>query len=411
MRKNYVKAIEFKLLMINTFIYVAASTYIPFISSYYSINNIDATQIGILLTIGPLVAIFVQPLWAFLSDRSGKRKSVLALVALGSGITMLTYYLGNSFFSFLIATLLVTSFNTSLVPLSDAIIIENTKKYKLNFAFIRMGGTIGYAVAIIAVRKIIKAYPASQFIISTLGYLILLPFILQLPNQDNHKEMLNINAFKNLTRRKKLSISNIFVNNDIYFVLIFAFICQLGLSFYSGFLGVYILERGYSQSTIGVMNCISALSEVPILFLINKLIKKFGTVKIIFLSCIFMSVRVFLVTIDSIAFTVMAQLLQSVTYMTVYYSCVMFISENVKKGSQSEGQSILTITQAGFGSIFGNIIGGILIDNIGIKNSYIIISLSILIVSLFVGAVYFLKMAMVKKGKCTKDIRFFDKGL
>lgn len=397
MSTNHIKSIGIKLLVINAFIYIAMSTYTPFISAYYDIHGINATQIGFLLTVGPLVAIFVQPLWAMLSDKSGKRKRILALVSLGSGITMLTYYFGNSFMLFLFATILVTSFNTSLIPLSDAIITDHVRKNKLNFAYIRMGGTIGYAIVIVLAGRFIKAYPSSQFIFSSLGYLILLLFVLQLPKQDNQVKLSNTKRIQKITKRKEIRIGSIFKNNDIFFVLIFAFISQIGLSFYGGFIGVYIMDRGYSQNTIGIMNCISALSEIPILFIINKLIKKVGTVKILFLSCFIMSLRIFLATGSSIIFTGIAQALQSVTYMTVYYSCVVFISENVRKGSQSEGQSILTIVQAGLGSIIGNILGGFLIDNIGIKNAYTIMSALILTVSLLVVSFYYFRKNQIKK--------------
>ena len=50
----------------------------------------------------------------------------------------------------------------------------------------------------------------------------------------------------------------------------------------------YILEKGYTQSTIGVINSISALSEVPVLFYINRMLRKYGTIKILFLSCFLM---------------------------------------------------------------------------------------------------------------------------
>lgn len=55
--------------------------------------------------------------------------------------------------------------------------------------------------------------------------------------------------------------NRIFKNRDVYIVLGLAFVSQMGLSFYTGFIGPYILEKGYTQSTIGVINSISALSR------------------------------------------------------------------------------------------------------------------------------------------------------
>ena len=48
-----------------------------------------------------------------------------------------------------------------------------------------------------------------------------------------------------------------FQSKEIYLILLFAFAMQFGINYYSAFLGVYLLELGYSQSLLGVLNCIS----------------------------------------------------------------------------------------------------------------------------------------------------------
>ena len=61
-----------------------------------------------------------------------------------------------------------------------------------------------------------------------------------------------------------------------------------------------------------------------------------------------------------------SQLLQSVTYMTTYYSCVVFISENVQEGKISQGQSRLAMVQAGIGAVVGSILGGCMTERLGV---------------------------------------------
>ncbi|MHB8130150.1 MAG: MFS transporter, partial [Mobilitalea sp.] len=93
MKKVTGNKIGINLFMINAFVYISFSLYMPFLSSYYSKAGINAVQIGILLTIGPVIAIIIQPLWAILSDKTGRRKDILSLMVLGSGISIFSYYL------------------------------------------------------------------------------------------------------------------------------------------------------------------------------------------------------------------------------------------------------------------------------------------------------------------------------
>lgn len=87
------------LFSINAIIYIASGFYTPFLSAYYAQKGIDAEKIGILLMIGPCVVLLTQRFWAKISDRTGKRKEVLLVTIVGSGFSMLLYYLGNSFLS------------------------------------------------------------------------------------------------------------------------------------------------------------------------------------------------------------------------------------------------------------------------------------------------------------------------
>ena len=109
------------LFSINAIIYIASGFYTPFLSAYYAQKGIDAEKIGILLMIGPCVVLLTQRFWAKISDRTGKRKEVLLVTIVGSGFSMLLYYLGNSFLCMFFATVVVTSFTTAVIPLSDAI--------------------------------------------------------------------------------------------------------------------------------------------------------------------------------------------------------------------------------------------------------------------------------------------------
>lgn len=293
------------LFSINAIIYIASGFYTPFLSAYYAQKGIDAEKIGILLMIGPCVVLLTQRFWAKISDRTGKRKEVLLVTIVGSGFSMLLYYLGNSFLCMFFATVVVTSFTTAVIPLSDAILIARSLKEGYSYSIIRLGGTLGYAVMTICAGMYLKTRPQMQFVFAFFAYMILFCFCIGLKEERNGQIVINEVVQENEQNR-------IFKNRDVYIVLGLAFVSQMGLSFYTGFIGPYILEKGYTQSTIGVINSISALSEVPVLFYINRMLRKHGTIKILFLSCFLMGIRILLPIRSGIIGIVLAQLLQGV---------------------------------------------------------------------------------------------------
>ena len=211
------------LFSINAIIYIASGFYTPFLSAYYAQKGIDAEKIGILLMIGPCVVLLTQRFWAKISDRTGKRKEVLLVTIVGSGFSMLLYYLGNSFLCMFFATVVVTSFTTAVIPLSDAILIARSLKEGYSYSIIRLGGTLGYAVMTICAGMYLKTRPQMQFVFA-------------LKEERNGQIVINEVVQENEQNR-------IFKNRDVYIVLGLAFVSQMGLSFYTGFIGPYILEK------------------------------------------------------------------------------------------------------------------------------------------------------------------------
>ncbi len=384
------------LLLINASIYISFSLYTPFLSAYYSRAGLDAVEIGILLTIGPIVAIFIQPLWAIISDKTGHRKLILSLVILGSAFSMFSYYIGHSFFNFFFAALLLAIFSTSIVPLNDAITLRLAKKNGLDFSIIRMGGTVGFAIVVIIAGGIVKKNPDIQFLLGFLGYMILLFFVSRLPKDE--KRSINKNKTMSVSSsEKKQGFFKIFESNQVYFMLAFAFITQVGLSFHGSFMGVYALKLGTSEDMIALINCCAALSEIPVLFMINKIMRKVSTMKLIALSSLLLGIRMFIITSGGIGFVIFAQFLHGLTFMTVYYSIAVYISKKVKSKNQSKGQSVLTIVQTGLGSIVGNIIGGYLVDRFGLVSAYRYMGALIIIISLMIIISQFLYRSVTKE--------------
>ncbi len=375
------RRIGIHLFLINAFVFIPAAQYTPFLSAYFAKAGISALEIGILLTIGPIVSIIIQPIWAYISDRTGNRKLILCFVVLGTALSILSYYIGKTFFTFFIAALLLAVFVTSIIPLNDANTLHIAHKNGLDFSKIRMGGTIGYAITVIFAGAIVKSKPSIGFLMGSIGYAILFLLIARLPKEERADLSPSEPKHSSIERKGRQSLLHIFESKEIYFILAFAFINQVGLSFNYSFIGVYMLKMGMTESTMGLINCISALSELPVLLLINHIIKKISPMKISLIACFLLSLRILAVTGGSLPFVIISAVLHGMTYMTVYFSCAVYISKNVKRENQSKGQSILTIIQAGLASITGNIVGGFLVDRLGLKSSYIIMASAVIMIA------------------------------
>lgn len=381
-----------RLFLINVSFWVACGSCAPFISAYYKRIGLSFTQIGVLLAIGPIFAIFIQPLWAMLSDRTGKRKLLLILLALCTAGAYLLYYLGESFAVCLLAVLVVSLFSLALLPLCDALVIDRANAYGFPFARIRIGGTLGYAAMVFGAGMFLEKFDGAQFAVASVTYLFFAGAVMLLPQGGAREEAAPARREAAPARKKAVPArESIFDTSEILFVLVLALIESLGLGFCGSFMGSYAVELGFGSSLIGVLSCISALSEVPILLFAGKLVDRFGEIPLLIFSGVMMSLRLFLTGMGLVPAMISAQLLQSVTYMTTYICCTQYISKHVRAGKMSQGQSALAIVQSGLAAVASNLFGGMLVDAVGTRQAFFAVAAGVLAVALLVGGVYFLR--------------------
>lgn len=381
-----------RLFLINVSFWVACGSCAPFISAYYKRIGLSFTQIGVLLAIGPIFAIFIQPLWAMLSDRTGKRKLLLILLALCTAGAYLLYYLGASFAVCLLAVLVVSLFSLALLPLCDALVIDRANAYGFPFARIRIGGTLGYAAMVFGAGMFLEKFDGAQFAVASVTYLLFAGAVMLLPQGGAREEAAPAREGVVPARKKAVPArESIFDTSEILFVLALALIESLGLGFCGSFMGSYAVELGFGSSLIGVLSCISALSEVPILLFAGKLVDRFGEIPLLIFSGVMMSLRLFLTGMGLVPAMISAQLLQSVTYMTTYICCTQYISKHVRAGKMSQGQSALAIVQSGLAAVASNLFGGMLVDAVGTRQAFFAVAAGVLVVALLVGGAYFLR--------------------
>ena len=85
------------LYVVNGMYWVTAAAFLPFIGAYYTSIGMSEGQVGVLAAVFPLPALAIQPIWAYLSDRTGKRKRMLLILCVGSGVSVLLFLWADTF--------------------------------------------------------------------------------------------------------------------------------------------------------------------------------------------------------------------------------------------------------------------------------------------------------------------------
>lgn len=113
----------------------------PLLSVYLKDEvGLSGTEIGMIMSISPIVMIFTQPIWGMLSDYTRKPVQVLMISLLGTALFGLMYSLAHSYVSLLVIAALLAVMQSGIVPLSDSITLHYVQKANERYGSIRLWG-------------------------------------------------------------------------------------------------------------------------------------------------------------------------------------------------------------------------------------------------------------------------------
>lgn len=244
----------------------------------------------------------------------------------------------------------------------------------LHFDRARLIGTVGFSAISLVSGFLFEISFAFMFIISTIALLIALVFSIKLTDTEFIVE-----------KSHKTDESG--TSRTLTFLLIAATLGIMCVSFCGTFLPVLVTEKGFPENTVGICFAILSISEVPFLLFANRIIQKTGTIFLVATAILMMSIRLFLTPLAQTPVQLMlTNVFHGWNYIVIYFSIFNFIHYKMPSHKLDKSQTIFWMITQGVSFLIGNLGGGILVQYIGLTESYRLLSLLmfILFIPLFI---------------------------
>jgi PPP family 3-phenylpropionic acid transporter len=139
-------------------------------------------------------------------------------------------------------------------------------------------------------------------------------------------------------------------------------------------------ELGATKTQMGIAALIATLTELPIFFFGNRLVKRFGSQLLFIGALALMGIRSLLFAAAYTPLMVyVVQALGGMAFPAMWLAGVSYAEENAPLGLKSTGQGLFGAMTFGFGAAVGGFIGGILLESIGGRPMFFVLGLVILI--------------------------------
>jgi PPP family 3-phenylpropionic acid transporter len=161
-------------------------------------------------------------------------------------------------------------------------------------------------------------------------------------------------------------------------VLLIAIFCSgVAMSITNSFLFLYIDELGGSRTLMGLSLTVATISEVPIFFYAERLLRRWGARGVLMMALLAQVVRTFAYALIPAAWLILpVSLLHGFTFSAMWSASVAYASElAAPKGLMATAQGLLGGVSMGLGGVVGALVGGLVYERYGPVTLFVAVGL------------------------------------
>ncbi len=244
-------------------LFAALGVQVPFLPLWLAAKGLDASTIGLVLSVPMIVRLLAIPLATRIADR---QDALRAVIAIASALAMLGYGalgLAQGIFAISIAFALASAFYTPLMPLADAYALRGLGVLGRAYGPVRLWGSAAFIVGSFAAGLVLDVIPARDLIwlavaalvITTAAAFTLSPLALRDPS----------------TAKPSRPARDLLRDPALLAAMAAASLIQASHAVYYGFSALDWAAAGLDGSAIGALWALGVIAEIVLFAMSGRL--------------------------------------------------------------------------------------------------------------------------------------------
>lgn len=407
MERNNTKHLAGKYTFLHINYWGIYSALLGFTAVYMMSLGMSASQIGFAMACSSICSTLIQPPLATFADST--RKYTIKRITLFLAIIGISFVIGVNFLpvgnSAKVVMFVGAMASTNIMlPMLNSINVYYTNRGEyINYGASRGIGSFSYAVVSYILGYAVRIYGENIITLSAfILYILLIVSIMQFRMKKDKKDLYeqryettteenHISESGNIENKKgdissasnNIDKRNFFVRHRRYMFLL----CGVVFSFaFHNMTNTYMIQiveyLGGNSRDMGISVALAAALELPTMFFFSKIVEKIDSaklMKIAGLSFFIKSILFFMA--DSVYIIYVSQIMQMFSFALFIPASVYYANIIMDERDKVKGQTFMT-TSFTISGVVGNLLGGYLIDNIGVHNM-----MAVSVISAFIGMV------------------------
>ncbi len=351
---------------LNAFAYGLSSIYNNF-SQIYIRTYHGTVETGLLLSIGPIVAMAAPFLWGMLADRARSRKSVFLAVTAGSAVGFAMLGFSRSFWSMAVSLLIFMFFFSPLTGLNDLLSVEGCAVSGADYGRRRIFGTLFYGLLPLAIAPITQR--DINFIFVAYGLVTALCAVSVFPVPERTAEKKNVAETHTPAEQRKdrRFYSVVFHDRKLIMMLLMAFVANFSFACVLIYYPEYLTSTlGLPQSSWAAVVMATVIGEIPLFLFYDKIVKRLGIKYMLLIGLTLSMLRMAsYMVFRSSALIIITSAVTGFGITLLTYSILIYVTENYERGRRSKvmnfiyglgtyaPRALAGIAAGGFVNLFG----------------------------------------------------------
>lgn len=349
-----------------------------FASAYLLDRGYTNSEIGLILAVGSIVAVFLQPFMADFADRA-KKISLIGITQVATifimGMMLICFVMDKASIALSVIFVMMIAWHTALQPLFNSLTFKLEESgHKINFGVCRAMGSLGYSLLCAVLGTLAETFGTQ--ILPLTGEVTLLMLLITLcltkshfkkackmrGELDSEQDKVEV-VSETLEEQEEIDLIQ-FIKRNKLFLLVNIGVAGIFFSnsIFNSFMLQIVENIGGNSEDMGRILAVMAFLEIPPMFLFERVHRKVSCKRLLQLGAICFTLKILCATIaDSVFMVYVAQLFQLTSFGIFLPAMVSFIDEIMEKGEAVKGQALYTIVTT-VAAIFASLVGGVILD-------------------------------------------------
>lgn len=340
--------------------FAGIGAYWTFINVYYNSIGLTGTEIGLVNTLAPLVAIFAATLWGVVNDRLGNPRLLLLIAAPGNVVASLLLSTAHSFGAILVFAGVLAFFNSAIPPLMDNTTLRLLGDRRGQYGQYRVAGSFGYIITTLVVgwffglaglRMLFPVYAAIMVVFALVSS--------RLPSMSIRMSGSLWSGLGQMVRQPTWLL-----------FAVSAMLLWISNNGTMNFIGITVKTMHGSDFLVGLVSMMSAVAEIPILLTGERLLRKLGHTRLLVTSFITFTIRgALLAMMPAPEWAAVISLLGGLSFALFWTSAVVYANESAPAHLKSTAQGLL-FSILNIANMAGALFSGWLFDELGFRGLF-----------------------------------------